>query len=580
MYSRLKNVQILISLLKKHGIKNLVLSAGQSNNTFVRSVETDSDFTCYSVVDERSAAFFAMGLSQQLNEPVALSCTASTACCNYLSAITEAFYQQVPLVVITSNRDPKDLDQLQLLMIHQADIFKDVTKRAVQLPRVTDFKSFLHCQREVNATLLELDHYGKGPVHIDVPNYGDNMTVDVPELPVTRVVRRCAVLRDDMSAYADKLKKAEKIMLLCGQARYTDEEKQLIRTFAEKYNCIVAAEHMANIGAFENCININPLISNMGKNMFEKFCPDILISLGKRVQFAWSSLKRGPKFEHWIVNESGVYYDPSDRVTNVFEGTDAEFLKYFIDANSEGSNNCGYRDNWKLLSAEKRFSSEKLTHINAIGCLARNIPENSILHLSILNSIRVTQFYTLPDNVTCYANLGALGIDGCMSSFLGQAAATDQPAFLVIGDLSFFYDMNALMIRHIKNNVHILLLNNHGGAEFYQNNGLYDTLDLHSAARHHRSARAWIESSGFEYMTANSLAELREKIPEFVKPHSTPVLMEVFTDMETDMNELSDFRKAYASATRKDSFDESVKKGAKGIFGEKGVKMLKGVLKK
>lgn len=580
MYSRLQNVQILISLLKKHGIRHLVLSAGQSNNTFVRSVETDSDFTCYSVVDERSAAFFALGLSQQLNEPVALSCTASTACCNYLSAVTEAYYQQVPLVVITSNRDPKDLDQLQLLMIHQSDIFRDVTKRAVQLPRVTDFKSFLHCQREINATLLELNHHGKGPVHIDVPNYGDDMTVDVKELPETRMVRRHTVYREDISSFAQTLRKSEKIMVLCGQGHYTDEDKQLLQQFAEKYNCVIAAEHMANIGTSDYTCNINPLISNMGKTVMEKFCPEIMISFGKRIQFEWSAFKKGPKFKHWIVNDSGVYYDPADRVTEIFEGTNAEFLKSMLIEAPNGVNNGSYLKMWKELEANKSFDTEHLSHIHTIGTFAQNMPEDSILHLSILNSIRITQFYDLPENVTCYANLGALGIDGCMSTFLGQAAAADKPAFLVIGDLSFFYDMNALMIRHISNNVHILLLNNHGGAEFYQNNGFYKTLDLHSAARHHREARAWVESSGFEYMSAGTVAEMEEKMPEFVKDHERPVLFEVFTDMMTDMNELADFRQAYSSTTKGDDFSKALKSGAKKILGEKGVKKLKGMLKK
>lgn len=533
MYTRLKNVQILIALLKKHGIRHLVLSAGQSNYSFVHSVETDDYFTCYSVVDERSAAFFAIGLSQELHEPVAINCTASTACCNYLSAVTEAYYQGIPLVVITSNKDIRQLGQMKLLSIRQDNMFANVCKKEVQLPEINSDKDFIYCQRLVNEALLELNHNGVGPVHIDVPSYGNNCTVDVPELPQVNPVYRHNVY-DDLTEFRNKLCD-KKILLVCGQGYYDVETQNLIDEFSKKYNCVIAAEHMANIKC-DKVVNFNPFVTSPTR-MTDDVCTEIMITFGNHImEPIWNKLKwYGGDFEQWHVDDNGNVVDPCDKLTTVFQGGIKEFLRKMNSI--DGIRDDSFYNAWKSKADQMIIPDLPLCHINTVGALFENLPEEGIIHFSIYNSIRLSQHFDLPKGFTAYANMGALGIDGCLSTFLGQAYITDKPAFLVTGDLSFFYDMNALKIKHKKDNIHILMLNNSGGAEFYQNNGLYTELDLHTAARHNNTAEAWAKANGFRYITADTLVMVQRKMKEFVDSKEM-VFFEVKTDLVTDMNAL------------------------------------------
>ena len=575
MYSRIKNTQILIALLKKHGIKHIVLSAGQSNYSIVHSVETDSFFKCYSVVDERSAAFFAIGLAQQLNEPVAISCTASTACNNYLSAVTEAYYQGIPLLVLTSSRDIRNIDQLELLMIHQENVFRDVTRFEVQLPKVCDRRDFRQCERMVNEALLELDHRGKGPVHIDVPSYGEPLITDVEELPIVNAIYRHYV--DELASFRETLKKKNKIMLVCGQLKYDEKTQEQIDLFSKKYNCVVACEQMANLNQVEKTINMNPVFSRLG-NPAPVLIPEVVITAGRHIMdLSWNKLRHKGVI-HWYVDESGKPVDPIEALTDVFECSLYEFLRYMNE--EECSNNNEFYNNWKNAKENIVIPQEvPLCHIFAIENLIKKLPEEGIIHYSIFNSIRIAQYFDLPKGFTSYANLGALGIDGCLSTFLGQSTATDKEAFLIIGDLSFFYDMNAMRIRHIKNNVHILLLNNSGGAEFYQNNGWYKEIDLHTAAKHSQKAQGWAEECGFEYLSASSKEEYLDKVEYFAAKHDKPIILEVFTNLNDDMYAMNELHhnngdKSFGSYVMK----STIKGAARNILGSKGVNTIKKII--
>jgi 2-succinyl-5-enolpyruvyl-6-hydroxy-3-cyclohexene-1-carboxylate synthase len=218
MYTSIKNVQVLIALLKKYNIKHFVISPGARMRGFVHSIENDTFFQCYSVVDERNAAFFAMGISQELNVPVGIVCTSSTACCNYLSGITEAFYQNIPLVVLTGDRDPYLFGQMEDLMIKQVDMYHDVIKKGVNLPIIKDSDDFYYCERLINEALLELDHRGKGPVHINVPIVNPSPSLNTQSLPEVKAISRI-FLDDDSNLLKDKVKElqeSKKILIIAG----------------------------------------------------------------------------------------------------------------------------------------------------------------------------------------------------------------------------------------------------------------------------------------------------------------------------------------------------------------------------
>ena len=184
---------LLISLLKQYGIKKLVLSSGTRNIPFVTAVETDDYFECFSVIDERNAAFFGLGLCQQLDEPVAIACTSGTAVSNYLTGVTEAYYSHAPLLVITCDRSPYTLHQLETQKIDQPAVFTGVVKKSVSLPVIKDADDIWYCQRLLNEAFISLKQHQSGPVHINIPLVGDTNALwneSVKNCDGTRLQRR------------------------------------------------------------------------------------------------------------------------------------------------------------------------------------------------------------------------------------------------------------------------------------------------------------------------------------------------------------------------------------------------------
>lgn len=207
--------------------------------------------------------------------------------------------------------------------------------------------------------------------------------------------------------------------------------------------------------------------------------------------------------------------------------------------------------------------------------LSKVIPENSILHTAILNSTRVMQFFELAKGVKSYSNIGALGIDGCMSTFMGQAACTSELAFLLIGDLSFFYDMNSAGIKHVGNNVRVILLNNGGGSEFHFMMGRkkIPTINEHICAEHHKIAEGWVTSLGYEYYSASSKEELDAILPKFAEKSDAPMFIEVMTDMEEEAERT---RKFYVMNDN-DTVQSGLKNAAKAILSDSQIDTLKKV---
>lgn len=574
MYTELKSYQIIIALLKKYGIKRCVLSAGSRNIPFVHSVERDSFFDCYSVVDERSAGYFAIGLSQQCQEPVVISCTSSTASCNYYPPVAEAFYQKVPIIVLTSDRDPARLHQWEDQMIDQVNMFERHTVKTVNLPIIRNRDDEIWCQRLINEALSELYHNGGGPVHINVPMIAYNRSFTAKKLPeVTKIERICQEMPEsNWNRYVKKLKETNKILILPGQnSNVSDELKKNLKKFFEKYNSAISVDYMANIDA-DYAINTTLIFEmwDTSPQKYNEFLPDIVISFGGNIFQGLKSLllKNAGKFEHWIIQPNGQMTDMYKSLTTVFECLPEFFFKYYSEKAGNSANNLEYYKSIKNYTDHTKLPKLGYCNVYAIKNMVEQIPSGSILHLAINGAIRIANFSKLQPHIKVYANIGTFGIDGCMSTFLGQACMNDALSFLVIGDLAYFYDMNSMRIRHIGNNVRILLINNGGGEEFYYNNTwMPPTGDLHTSARHHTKAKGWVKEVGFEYLCATDKESFDAALGEFMKTDSgKPILFEVFTEMADDAKVLHDF---YGSnATGADKTVKNVKRTIKKVVGE------------
>lgn len=592
MYTKILNVQIIVSLLKQHNIRNLVLSAGTRHVPLAHSVENDDFFHCYSVVDERSAGYFALGLAKELNEPVAIACTSSTATCNYTPPIAEAYYQGVPLLVLTGDRDPYRLDQLEDQMIDQVDMYRNFCKKCVNLPVVHTENDIWYCQRLVNEALLELDHHGKGPVQINFPinqTIEDIADASVPELPAYNKISRVDMSspNEQWTHYVNELKKKKRIMVLCGSGVPVDDATQsAMNEFAERYNCVLATEHLSNLHG-GGMLNTYAMAEAITGEVLRTNAPDLVIFFGGNFISRFKTMLRNLKISggSWIINSDGRIMDPFQDLNTVFECTLEHFFRYFADHAGKASNNKELYNDFEALNAQieipemkeliEKINQQTITdakfkklpmpdekdllpsnYLSALAAmyeLSKRIPEKSLLHLSILNSTRIMQLFRLPEGVRVYSNVGTDGIDGSMSTFFGQAAVANKPSFLVIGDLSFFYDMNSLGIRYTLPNAHILLINNGGGSEFYFSMGrkLLPNIDLHICAAHKHSAKAWVECNGFRYLSASNMEEFYAQIDEFMNEDvSCPVVFELFTDKEMDVKVLKGLRRTIMTDTK------------------------------
>ena len=583
MNSSFRSVQILINLLKQYDICDVVLSPGGSDIPIIHSIETDDFFTCYSVVDERSAAYFAMGVAQQKNRPVACVCTSGTAVCNYLPGITEAFYQNVPVLAITADKNPYYQGQLEIQKIEQTHIFDGVIKKSVNLPVIQNDEDEWLCNRLVNEALLSLTHHGSGPAHINIPIVGRTDLYDDKNIPIERKINVVNWLDGDENwlGYADKLTSAKRVLFVVGQGMTFDSQTiDLMNEISRKCNCVISVENLSNLNC-EGCVYTYPVSEINGGSSLEKLVPDLVISMGNNLS-AYNLrpfLRRHyKKMTNWLISENIEIRDAYKSLTAVFDMKLKDFLAKILSFVPETAKNDGiYKAAWEGELSKITIPEFEFSNFYVAKKVAEIIPENSVLHLAILNSTRVMQYYNLANGVKTYSNVGALGIDGCLSSFAGQAAATDELAFLIIGDLSFFYDMNAAGLRSIGPNVRIILLNNGGGSEFHfiMGKDKISTINQYISAEHGNVAAGWIKSLGYEYYTASNAQEFDEAIEKFKEPSEAPLFLEVLTDMEND-----------AAITKKFYKDNTVeikatlaKKIARSLLGDNGTQKIKKILK-
>lgn len=271
---------------------------------------------------------------------------------------------------------------------------------------------------------------------------------------------------------------------------------------------------------------------------FRDYAPDIVITFGANFQERIKDLIRGSKdvVSHWSIDPDGEIRDVFKCEAALFECTPEFFFKTMAE---KGQTDCvhKYLSKWQKLETVLELPELPFSSFYVTQEFSKVIPNESILHVAILNSTRLMQFFRLDDSITCFSNVNAFGIDGCLPTFMGQAEVTDRLSFLLIGDLSFFYGMNAIAIKHRKNNIRILVMNNGGGAEFHimPDSNAIPTIDWHIGCAHDRSVKGWAESMGYEYLTACDKESLDIALNSFVSPdHEKPVILETFSKMKED----------------------------------------------
>ena len=577
-YTEERNVQMLIYLLKAHGIRKIIASPGTTNITFVASLQHDPFFEIYSVADERSAAYMACGLAAESGEPIVLSCTGATASRNYVPGLTEAFYRKLPVLAVTSTQHIGRVGQLCPQVIDRSVIQNDIAVLSVQIPLIHSEEDEWDCNIKLNSALLALTYRGGGPVHINLTtNY--TRSFDVKELPEFRVIKRIE-LDDSFPQIV-----ANRIGIFVGaHAKWSKTLTDLVDCFCEKYNGVVFCDHTSNYqGKYRVQFN---LVTGQYKHFFSTRKMDLLIDMG---EMSGSYMALSPK-DVWRVNPDGQIRDTWKKITNIFDMKEEMFFRKYVNFGDSANAGISYYEECKkeYQMVLEMMPELPFSNIWIAKNTASRIPENSVLHLGILNSLRSWNFFEIPKTVSCYCNTGGFGIDGIVSTLIGSALANpDKIHFCVVGDLAFFYDLNGIANNNVLNNVRILLINNGCGTEFKNYSHFAaqfaDDANKFMAAMGHYGHKSpelvknYAINLGFEYLSAPDKDEFLKNVKRFVCPImlEKPILFEVFTDYQDE----SDALNIVNHIVEDTSGTNAAKKMVKDLLGEKGVKVLKRIVK-
>ena len=569
-YSTIPTAQLVVILIKAAGIKDIIISPGSRNAPLTLSFTDDPYFSCFSIVDERCAAFFGLGMAQQQQRPVALLCTSGSALLNYYPAIAEAFYSDVPLVVITADRPPYKIDVGDGQTIRQDRVFDrhiaysahlkiDVSHARERVSRYwpehlkNTQEYILSYNKEEIEKSLEAVCTKQQPVHINVPfeeplyetiiaNNGQT------ELPSFMRETKEIISRDVCSQWAT----AKKKMILVGVSSPHAIETELIRILADDPSVIVLTETTSNLHHDAFFPSIDSIIFPIEKSKnrderFEALRPELLLTFGglvvsKKVK---AFLRQYRPKVHWHVHPTKAF-DTFFALDRHFKMEIGAFLKRVVD---NGYVESRYFDTWnqvKRAYEKKRdvyVKNVPFSDFKVFGLVQAAIPNGYCVHYSNSSAIRYSQLFPISGDISVFCNRGTSGIDGSTSTAIGASIYQKTPTLLITGDLSFFYDSNALWNNYVRNDFRIILVNNSGGGIFRILPG-FDNSDNFSTffeTKHQMSARHICAQFGMDHLEAKNCGQLSKELKTFFEQGSRAKLLEISTPRDVNDKILLDY---------------------------------------
>ena len=578
-YTNERNVQIVIALLKAHGIHRVIASPGTTNMTFVVSIENDPWFQIWSSVDERSAAYLACGMAAETGEPVVISCTGATASRNYMPGLTEAYYRKLPVLAITSTRGNHKLGHLIDQQIDRRNIPNDIAMESVTIPMVKDKEDERYCEIEANKAILALKLNGGGPAHINMyTRYSHDFTVK--EIPHVNAIYRHFVFDKEWPA----IPQDGRIVVRVGShANFSDEQTKAIDAFCATYDAVVCCDHTSGYrGKYEVH---GQLVFGQHKWHSSLRNANLCIHIG---EVSGDQFTVNAKHT-WRVSPDGELRDTFGNLRRVFMMPEIDFFNHYAKGNA---NYTDYLDalNKEIEDVKNEIPNLPFSNIWMAQQMHEKLPKDCEIHFGIYHSLRSWNFFKLPIGIQAKCNVGGFGIDGGVSTMIGASLSNPNKLFIgVFGDLAFFYDMNVVGNRHVGNNVRILLINNGKGNEF-RNYGhpcyfLGDEADKYIAAAGHYGnmsnllVKNYAENLGYEYITASNKEEFNNVVEKFLSPENNdkPMLFEVFTETEDESDALETILNMVVD--NKTIVKDKLKKAVKEIVGQRGIETIKKVIK-
>ena len=557
MTSDKKNISLLADLFVKSGLNNIVISPGSRNAPIIISFANRPEINAFSIIDERSAAFFALGLAIKTKKTVAIACTSGSAALNYSPAIAEAYYQKIPLLIITADRPSNLIDIGDGQTIRQNNIYANFIKKSYQLPLNLDAKDdFVTAEKIINEALNTCNFPEPGPVHINIPF--DEPIYNISSTPTSGTLTKYentipAIAVDDLKEIANKWNKSKKVLLIAGQSEPNNELKIILQKLSEKENTVILTETTSNIYGDKFIDTIDNVISTIKENETDLFKPDLIISFGGQIvsKKIKKFLQDNKASAHWHISPSGKKMDTYFSLTDVLKTNELDFFnsisKYLLPSNSD------YYELWQ--SRKKRIDIKKAEYLSKteysdlkiFESIIKHFPENSILHLGNSTPVRYSQLFGSRKDIIYNSNRGVSGIDGQVSAAAGYSYFSNELNVLITGDLGFLYDSNGLMNKYLNPNLKIVVINNSGGGIFRFIPGPDTTPNMEEffVAKHNWKAEFICKAFDVEYKKAESLNDLEEILPKFLQTGGQkPEVLEIFTPPEKNATILRDYFKS------------------------------------
>lgn len=557
MISDKKGLEHLSLMLIENNVKHIVFSPGSRNAPLIATFPRYKEFSCYSIVDERSAAFFALGIAQKTGETVVLSCTSGSAVLNYAPALVEAFYQKIPLLVISADRPENLIDRGDGQTIRQRNIYANYIKKSVQLSENPNTKrSLVNYQKLALSAIRATQTPDKGPAHINLPFtepiYGEKERENPVLTPFTHLNEKANILESEFELLAKTWNSTKRKMIIVGQQKPNKALESLLERMSQDPSVIILTETTSNISSpdFINCID--KTLASIPVEATDDFLPDLLITVhsnivSKRIK---AFLRSEKKYEHWHIDEANETMDTYFHLSRVIP---IESLSFFEKMEMLSEHNSS---DYKALWLNQKHKTERIhsdflekapyCDLTVFDELIKQIPANTNVHFANSTPVRYSQLFDLNPSLSVEANRGTSGIDGAISTAVGAAWVSEQMTTVISGDLSFFYDSNALWNNYISPKLRIVVINNKGGGIFRYIEGPSKMPELEQffETKHHREAKSLASEAGLHYLRADSLASLKTVLADFFKSSEKAKLLEIFTPNELNAEILRNYFKA------------------------------------
>lgn len=546
IYPKIPLAQSILEICKAKGLTDIVISPGSRNAPLTIGFASNPDFKCYSIADERSAAFFALGIAQQTKKPVAIVCTSGSALLNYYPAVAEAFYSQIPLVVISADRPHDKIDIGDGQTIRQQNVYANHILYSANLTEEASQENDLKIADAITLALVK-----KGPVHINAP-FEEPLYETVSKLSVKSVISETTFensnFEEDITPFISQWNASKKKLVLVGVNEPNAIDEAIINNLANDSSVVVMTETTSNLHHPNFVNNIDTIITPFTDEDFKDFQPEILLTFGgmvvsKRIK---AFLRKYRPKAHWHIDTLRAY-DTFGVLTKHFVTEPNLFLKNFLSQPTVISDYNQKMQELRAFRKEKHdlyLSKIPFSDFTVFEKVIPSLPKHSQLQISNSSAIRYAQLIDIDPTVAVFCNRGTSGIDGSTSTAIGAAFASGQETILITGDISFLYDSNALWNNYIPKNFKIILLNNGGGGIFRILPGHQETpvFNTYFETSHCLTGEHLAKMYQFDYFTASNKVTLENSLADFYKSER-PSILEVFTPtLENDKILLQYFR--------------------------------------